>query len=218
MSFFPNIDYKPHKELEELICKKCEKYNIHLLTVPQYYYLNEKEVKEYKELFSNESLLIRSAADLLLVGVNHTTLLDCKTTYREGTGNIAIELSSYHWNLQHNRDGVEFYYCYKDGNEIKIFAPRKNPPDYIYIQPIWKKYPPIEKLFQKYTYTIEHFFKNHKIKIYTERDTGGSRDPFIIIKKKKLKTIFFNEYLRNRYQKPLFDYLPIRVPYMEVKK
>jgi len=218
MSFFPNIDHKPHRELEELIRKDCEKYNIHLLTVPQYYYLNEKEVKEYKELFSNESLLIRSAADLFLVGRNHTILLDCKTTYRKNTGNISIELSSYYWGLQHNRDGVEFYYCYTDGNEIKIFAPRENPPDSIFIQPMWKGYPVIEKLFHKYADTIKYFFKNHPLIIYTEHDTGGSRDPFILINKKTLKTIFFNEYLKNNYQKPLFDYLPIRVPYMEVKK
>jgi len=213
MSFYPNVD-GPHKELEELIRCECEKYDIQLLTVPQYYYLDEKEVKDYKNIFTNESLLLRSAADLFLVGKKYTTLLDLKTTHKKNSGNISIELSSFYWALQHSRDGVEFHYCSNHENKLIIFSPRENAPDSIFIQPRWEKYPEIKKLYYKYAEAIQHYFKRKLITIYN-RKTDGSNDPFILKNYSDIQKTSFKLYLENQRQKLLYDFTPVRVPFME---
>lgn len=178
MRFYPTPEHKEHSDLEKRIIDECEKRGIRVLDVPQYYHLSKEIMELYSKCFSNESLFIRNHPDLLLLG-KESVFVDCKTTYRKDTGNIAIELSSFYWGTRLNDLGIKFYYCREESGDLLLFAPSYNPPEAVFIQPHWQDNEEICKTFRSYATYLKWYF-DLEFPIYDVHRSSGSGDPFVI--------------------------------------
>lgn len=185
--FYPNVDHSNHINLERMLRDVCNAFKVEVVDVPSYALLPEEEKQLYAKTFSNETLYVRSLPDKLVL-TRSPFLIDAKTIVRKDTDNVAIELSSFYFNLQRSKDGIRVFYLYVDDKErgleeekLKIFSPFWTYPSAIFIQPRWKD--ANRERFQKYAHVIKEHFENslfYTIHIY-EQQTAGSQDPFLLI-------------------------------------
>lgn len=185
--FYPSVDHLDHVNLERDLREICDRFSVKVVDVPSCGLLPNDEGKLYAESFSDESLYVRSLPDKL-VQSDPPFLVDAKTAVRKDTGNFSIELSSFHFNLQRCKTGIRAFYVYRREEKkpwipspLWIFSPLWSRPSAIFIQPKWDGAD--RQTFLRYAHTIKEHFEMglpYKIPIH-KKDTGGSRDPFVLI-------------------------------------
>jgi len=183
--YYPRIDEEEHVSLEKKVERLCFEFNVDALDLPQYYDLDDTQKKRYAEFFCDATLYIRSLPDKLIIPrTSHFKpfFVDFKTTAsRKETGNIAIELSSFYFNLQRTLLGVPAYYCISIPKPV-VFSPKIVKPSRIFIASCWRKdcFP-----FKRWAQSIRSFFGGKHPQII-DAGTHGSGDPFVLLEKKKI--------------------------------
>ncbi len=178
--FYPLPNHKPHKTLEYIVEITCQANNIVVLDVP--HYANKEEDRwKWARNFSMESLYTRSMPDKFVLAPR-PFYLDIKTTTnrRKDTGNVAIELSCFYFNLKRTLMGVRSYYCISDTGVARVFSPTNIKPHEIRVQSKWKtpEYSALNSM-------AEELSKKYKIKVIGKA-SAGSFDPFVLIKREKI--------------------------------
>lgn len=178
--FYPYPDHQGHQHIEHLLTENCKQANAIIVDCPQYYFLPQNQKELYARTFSENTLFIRSMPDKLIMS-NPPVFVDMKATVRKDTGNIAIELSSFYFNLQRCKIGISSFFAYLLDNELRFFSPAIIRPSAIFIQSKWKTiaYP----IFIKYAQEIKRHFETNFLYdiVIHDLETSGSGDPFVLL-------------------------------------
>ena len=176
MSFYPTSNHIGHLVAEKHLAKLCKEKGWRIENCNNYYdTMAQKEICQIIHDFSEDALRIRSQPDKRIFTKTGIKTIDLKSTVREDTGNIAIELSSYYfsWKLYNS------LFAYISNGELRFFSPKDNDPHTIILQPKWLN----NKFFDKAITELKN--KNPYIKIWNI-DTEGSGDPFVLLQKNEI--------------------------------
>jgi len=198
VTFYPSVDHLNHVNLERELGEICNLSSVEIVDVPYYGLLPDDQKGLYAKTFSDESLYVRSLPDKLVLS-DPPFFVDAKTVVRKDTGNIAVELSSFYFNLKRCKAGVHVFYLYRSAERkagvpspLWIFSPLWARPSVIFIQPRWDG--PDRHTFQRYAQVIKDHFEMgslHTIAIH-DTPTSGSQDPFLLIPTLTLKQCSIN--------------------------
>lgn len=178
MKFIPTVNHHGHVTAEKKLEELCKTNGWHIEDCQNYYNtLSQQETETLIQDFSEDALRLRSQPDKLVFIGSTMLAVDLKSTVRNDTGNIAIELSSYYF----SSTLYNSLYAYITNNKLMFFSPKNNPPHTIITQNKWKN----NTFFNRIIHELQT--KNPHLRHITRNTTSGSGDPFILLDKKEIK-------------------------------